>query len=109
MVKSESEKARDWLWLLCSAAADGVEGLDPACAIGLEAGAELGKRARVERIADFLHQVQVIVQVVDGGQHGAQHFAAAVQVVQIGAAEAVATTIVPGSRRSCRHRHGRCR
>jgi hypothetical protein len=42
-----------------------------------------------------LHQVQVVVQVVDGGQHGAEHFAAAVQVVHVGAAEAASAALLP--------------
>jgi hypothetical protein len=42
-----------------------------------------------------LHQVQVVVQVVDGGQHGSEHFAAAVQVVHIGAAETASATLSP--------------
>ncbi len=49
----------------------------------------------VQRIAHLLHQVQVVVQVVDGGQHGAEHFAATVQVVDIGAAETASATLLP--------------
>ena len=64
----------------------------PVC---LELRPECSKRACVERLAHLAHQVQVVVQVVDGGQHGAQHFAAAVQVVQVGSGETVAPTIVP--------------
>ena len=36
------------------------------------------KVARVQCIAHFLHQVQVVMQVVNRGQHGAEHFAATV-------------------------------
>jgi len=53
------------------------------------------KIPRVQRIAHLLHQVQVVVQVVDGGQHGAEHFAAAVQVVHVGAAETTSATLFP--------------
>jgi ATP-binding cassette subfamily B protein RaxB len=62
--------------------------------------------------AHLAHQVHVVVQVVDAGQHRAQHLAAAVQVVQVGAAEAgaghrrsagagVAAAGRPAARRSC--------
>ncbi len=44
------------------------------------------------------------MQVVDGGQHGAEHFAAAVQVVQVSATESVAPTLVPRHARSARTR-----
>src|SRR5574337_485957 len=49
---------------------------DPARPVGLEARAELAKAPCIERIAYLLHQVQVVVQIVDGGQHGPQHLAA---------------------------------
>ena len=39
--------------------------------------------------------MQVVVQVVDGGEHGPQHLAAAIQVVQVGTAEAAPAAIVP--------------
>lgn len=69
--------------------------LHPACAVGGELLAELGKRARIQRGAHLAHQVQVIVQVVNGCQHGSQHLAAAVQVVQIRARKALAPARVP--------------
>ena len=46
-------------------------------------------------IADFLHEVKVIVQVVDAIEHGAQHLAAAVEVMQIGTAKSFSAAIVP--------------
>ncbi len=39
----------------------------------------------VQRFANFLHEVEVIVQVVNARQHWRQHFTAALQVMQIGA------------------------
>ena len=51
--------------------------------------------ASIERLAHLAHQVEVVVQVVHRGQHRAQHLAAAVQVVQVGAAETVAPALVP--------------
>ena len=62
--------------------------VDAARAVGLELRAEGLEAAGVQRLAHLAHQVQVVVQVVDAGQHRPQHLAAAVQVVQVGAAEA---------------------
>jgi hypothetical protein len=47
-----------------------------------------GEAAFVQRLAHLAHQVHVVVQVVHAGQHRAEHLAAAVEVVQVGAAEA---------------------
>jgi len=68
---------------------------NPPRPIPLEPRHKPRKIPRVQRIAHLLHQVQVVVQVVDGGQHGAEHFAAAVQVVHIGAAETASATLFP--------------
>src|SRR5437868_7818203 len=75
--------------------ADPALSLDPACPIRLEAGAEFGELPGIERLADLAHEVQVVVQVVDRGEHRAQHPAAAIEVVQVGAAEAIAPALVP--------------
>ena len=53
-----------------------------------ESAPEGVEAAFVERLAHFAHQVHVVVQVVDARQHRAEHLAAAVEVVQVGAAEA---------------------
>ena len=58
-------------------AADCDAGSDAASPVRLELGAELLERTGIQRVAHFLHQVQVVMQVVDGGQHGAEHLAAA--------------------------------
>ena len=50
-----------------------------------EAIYERRQRPGFKRRAHLAHQVQVVVQVVDAGQHGAQHFAAALQMVQVSA------------------------
>ena len=67
----------------------------PARPVRLELRAELRKLPCLQRLAHFAHQVQVVVQVVDGGEHGAEHFAAAVQVVQVGAAETTPPALAP--------------
>ena len=79
---------------------------NPARPVSLELLPERAKAARVQRLAHFAHQVQVVVQVVHAGQHGAQHFAAAVEVVQIGPAEAASAALRPGGARAgcCRFR-----
>ena len=59
--------------------------LNSARPVLLELRSELAKAPRVQRQSNLAHEVEVVVQVVDAGQHGAQHFAAAVQVVQVGA------------------------
>ena len=59
--------------------------LDSARPVLLELRPELAKAPCVQREAHLAHEVEVVVQVVDAGQHRAQHFAAAVQVVQVGA------------------------
>ena len=69
--------------------------LHPACPVRLELRPECPKPPSVQRIADFLHQVQVVVQVVDGCQHRPEHFAAAVKMVEVGAAEAALATGIP--------------
>ena len=71
----------------------------PPRPIRLELHPELCKRACLQRLAYFAHEVQVIVQVVDAGQHGAEHFAAAVQVVQVGSGEAFAPPVGVGHAR----------
>ena len=51
--------------------------------------------AVVQRIANGLHQVQVVMQVVDGGEHGAEHFTAAIKVMQVRPAEPTSPTFFP--------------
>jgi hypothetical protein len=59
--------------------------LNPPGSIRLELRLKSRKPHLLQRRAHLAHEVQVVVQVVDGGEHGAEHFAAAVQVVQVGA------------------------
>ena len=56
-----------------------------ACPVRFELGLKSGKTPRVQGLANFAHQVHVVMQIVDAGQHGPEHFATAVQVVQISA------------------------
>ncbi len=79
----------------CPFARSLIAKLNPPRPIPLEPRHKPRKISRVQRIAHLLHQVQVVVQVVDGGQHGAEHFDAAVQVVHIGAAETTSATLFP--------------
>ena len=51
--------------------------------------------AVVQRIANALHQVQVVMQVVDGGEHGAEHFATSVKVMQVRSAESTSPALFP--------------
>ena len=51
--------------------------------------------AVVQCIANGLHQVQVVMQVVDGGEHGAEHFTAAIKVMQVRPAEPTSPTFFP--------------
>ena len=64
-----------------------VHGSDPTLPVRLELQHEFAKAPGVQRIAHFLHQVQVVVQIVDAGEHRAEHFTAAVEVVQVGTAK----------------------
>ncbi len=70
------------------------DNLNPACAVFFELGAERTKLARIQSLAHFAHEVEVVVQVVHGGQHGAEHFAAAVEVVQVRTTKAAAGAAV---------------
>ena len=73
----------------------GLKPLNAARPVGVELHDKAAETFGFQGIADFLHEVKVIVQVVDTGQHGPQHFAAAVQVVHIGAAETASATLFP--------------
>ena len=42
------------------------------------------------------------MQIVNGGQHGAQHLATSVEVMQIGAAKAFPAAFVPGHTQGAR-------
>ena len=42
------------------------------------------------------------MQVVNGGQHGAKHFTASIEVVQVSAAETFAAAVVPAHPRGAR-------
>jgi hypothetical protein len=57
--------------------------LNSAVPVGVELQAEGMEAVSVDRVADLLHQVQVIVQVVDGVQARTQDLLRAVQVVQV--------------------------
>ena len=59
--------------------------LNSACPVFPEAIYERRQRPGFKRRAHLAHQIQVVVQVVDAGQHRAQHFAAALQMVQVSA------------------------
>ena len=59
-------------------------GSDPAAPVGLKLQAKVAEAVGIERQPYLAHQVQVVVQVVDAGQHGAEHLAAEFQVVQVG-------------------------
>ncbi len=59
----------------------------PARPVGVELSDEGVESLGVERGAHAAHELQVVVQVMRGGQHAEQHFAAAVEMVQIGARE----------------------
>ena len=61
--------------------------LHAAGSIGLELAAPGLEAAGLQRLADLEHQVKVKMQVVDAGEHRAQHLAAAVEVVQVGPAD----------------------
>src|SRR5574343_260044 len=56
----------------------------------VEAAHVFGEGAAGNRVAQVTHQVLVIVQVVDGGEAGAQDFVEPVEVVQIAPGEVLA-------------------
>jgi hypothetical protein len=59
--------------------------MNPSRPIVLEPLHETGEVPDVQRIPRFFHQIQVVVQVVDAREHRAEHFAAAIEMVQVGA------------------------
>jgi len=65
----------------CSKAACTDCALHTLRARGVEAGDKVCKSPGLQGRPDFTHQVHVVMQVVDAGQHGPEHFATAVQVV----------------------------
>src|SRR6185312_7653409 len=56
-------------------------------ALAMKLRREIAKPPRRDGLAQATHQVPVIVQVVDRRQHRPEHFAALVQMAQVGAAE----------------------
>ena len=58
--------------------AHGVCGLNPTRPVVFELGSKGFELSCIERVAHLLHEVEVVVQVVNGGEHGAEHFAATV-------------------------------
>src|SRR5690606_18839038 len=64
----------------------------PVAAAGrMEGPPEVGEGSRGDRLAHAGHQPLVVPQVVQGAQDRAQHLVAAVQVAQVGTAEAAGT------------------
>jgi hypothetical protein len=50
----------------------------------LQGCSEAAKCTGFDRTAQLSHQIMVEMQIVLGHQHGAKHFAAAIQMMQIG-------------------------
>src|SRR5438445_12789372 len=67
-----------------------------ARALRMKVRNECRKLPGIDRRAHLAHQLQVIVQVVDGVQARAQDLAAAVQMVQVSAREVAAGVTIAG-------------
>ena len=75
-------------------AAEPASALDAARAIGGKTGPKRLKLARINTRPDLTHQLQVIVQIMQGIQPRTQNLARAVQVMEVGAGEITASRAV---------------
>jgi hypothetical protein len=51
---------------------------------------KLREGSGIQRMANLAHELQVIVQVMDGTQHRAQHFSTPIQVMKVSSAKPTA-------------------